>query len=140
MKRFILLIMIYLPITAMAQDRAFSQMVEKYSSKQNCTTIELTKDALNMETNISNMWAISVETAELIEEFSSDVEQVISSKYTPMLSVNHDGESVKIYSIQKDGKICDIVVCSIAHSEGVIVRIVGDDITLSQAASLISTQ
>lgn len=139
MKRFIILIMLCLPIAAIAQDSGFSKLVEKYSLKQDCTTIELTKDALNTQTNITTIWAISVETAELIDEFKRDATEVISAKYSPLLTVNSGGEMVKIYSIQKDGKISDLIVFSASSSEGVLVRIVGDNLSLSQATSLMSS-
>lgn len=139
MKRFILLIMLCLPIAAIAQDNDFFKLVEKYSLKQDCTTIELTKDALNTKTNITTIWAISVETAELIDEFKSDATKVISASYSPLLTVNSGGEMVKIYSIQKDGEISDLIVFSASSSDGVLVRIVGDNLSLSQAISLMSS-
>lgn len=139
MKRFILLIMLCLPIAGMAQDNDFLKLVEKYSLKQDCTTIELTKDALNTKTNITTIWAISVETAELIDEFKSDATKVISASYSPLLTVNSSGEMVKIYSIQKDGEISDLIVFSASSSDGVLVRIVGDNLSLSQAISLMSS-
>lgn len=139
MKRFILLIILCLPIAGMAQDNDFFKLVEKYSLKQNCTTIELTKDALNTKTNITTIWAISVETAELIDEFKSDATKVISASYSPLLTVNSGGEMVKIYSIQKDGEISDLIVFSASSSDGVLVRIVGDNLSLSQAISLMSS-
>lgn len=139
MKRFILLIMLCLPIAGMAQDNDFMKLVEKYSLKQDCTTIELTKDALNTKTNITTIWAISVETAELIDEFKSDATKVISASYSPLLTVNSGGEMVKIYSIQKDGEISDLIVFSASSSDGVLVRIVGDNLSLSQAISLMSS-
>lgn len=139
MKRFILLIMLCLPIAGMAQDNDFFKLVEKYSLKQDCTTIELTKDALNTKTNITTIWAISVETAELIDEFKSDATKVISASYSPLLTVNSGGEMVKIYSIQKDGEISDLIVFSASRSDGVLVRIVGDNLSLSQAISLMSS-
>lgn len=139
MKRFILLIMLCLPIAGMAQDNDFFKLVENYSLKQDCTTIELTKDALNTKTNITTIWAISVETAELIDEFKSDATKVISASYSPLLTVNSGGEMVKIYSIQKDGEISDLIVFSASSSDGVLVRIVGDNLSLSQAISLMSS-
>ena len=123
----------------MAQDNDFFKLVEKYSLKQDCTTIELTKDALNTKTNITTIWAISVETAELIDEFKSDATKVISASYSPLLTVNSGGEMVKIYSIQKDGEISDLIVFSVSSSDGVLVRIVGDNLSLSQAISLMSS-
>lgn len=131
--------MLCLPIAGMAQDNDFFKLVEKYSLKQDCTTIELTKDALNTKTNITTIWAISVETAELIDEFKSDATKVISASYSPLLTVNSGGEMVKIYSIQKDGEISDLIVFSASSSDGVLVRIVGDNLSLSQAISLMSS-
>lgn len=142
MKRFILLMMICLPLTAMAQDGSFARFMERYSSRQNCTTLELSTEMLKsmgVESGISTMWAISVEAAELVGEFERDVESILSN-YTPLMSVNSSGEVVKIYSRQKDGKIVDIIINCVSKDEGVVIRIVGEDISLNEATSLMSLE
>ena len=128
-------------MVARGQDVTFAGLVEKYSSLQHCTTIELSKQMLqsmDVQSDIDSLVAISVESSSLISEFRDDVAKVIGG-YSSMLSVNNGGEMVKIYG-RTDGKdsITALIVVTISSSEGVVVMIKGDDISLSDASSLIS--
>lgn len=141
MKRLIILILLCLPMVARAQDMTFEGLVEKYSSLQHCTTIELSKQMLqsmDVQSDIDSLVAISVESSSLISEFRDDVAKVTGG-YSSMLSVNNGGEMVKIYG-RTDGKdsITALIVVTISNDEGVIVRITGEDISLNEATSLIS--
>ncbi len=128
-------------MVARAQDMTFEGLVEKYSSLQHCTTIELSKQMLqsmDVQSDIDSLVAISVESSSLISEFRDDVAKVTGG-YSSMLSVNNGGEMVKIYG-RTDGKdsITALIVVTISNDEGVIVRITGEDISLNEATSLIS--
>lgn len=128
-------------MAARAQDMTFEGLVEKYSSLQHCTTIELSKQMLqsmDVQSDIDSLLAISVESSSLISEFRDDVAKVTGG-YSSMLSVNNGGEMVKIYG-RTDGKdsITALIVVTISNDEGVIVRITGEDISLNEATSLIS--
>ena len=128
-------------MVARAQDMTFEGLVEKYSSLQHCTTIELSKQMLqsmDVQSDIDSLIAISVESSSLISEFRDDVAKVTGG-YSSMLSVNNGGEMVKIYG-RTDGKdsITVLIVVTISNDEGVIVRITGEDISLNEATSLIS--
>lgn len=141
MKRLIILILLCLPMVARAQDMTFEGLVEKYSSLQHCTTIELSKQMLqsmDVQSDVDSLVAISVESSSLISEFRDDVAKVTGG-YSSMLSVNNGGEMVKIYG-RTDGKdsITALIVVTISNDEGVIVRITGEDISLNEATSLIS--
>lgn len=130
-----------MPMVARAQDMTFEGLVEKYSSLQHCTTIELSKQMLqsmDVQSDIDSLIAISVESSSLISEFRDDVAKVTGG-YSSMLSVNNGGEMVKIYG-RTDGKdsITVLIVVTISNDEGVIVRITGEDISLNEATSLIS--
>lgn len=124
-----------------AQDTTFATLIEKYSAMQHCTTIELSKDMLrsmDVSSDINSLVAISVESGEHIESFRSDVAHVTAG-YSTMLSVNNSGEMVKIYGRSDDkGHITTLIVVTISSSEGVVVMIKGDKISLSDASSLIS--
>lgn len=130
-----------MPMVARAQDMTFEGLVEKYSSLQHCTTIELSKQMLqsmDVQSDIDSLVAISVESSSLISEFRDDVAKVTGG-YSSMLSVNNGGEMVKIYG-RTDGKdsITALIVVTISNDDGVIVRITGEDISLNEATSLIS--
>lgn len=141
MKRFILLIMCILPMATKAQDGAFTELVNKYSTMQHCTTIELSKDMLqsmDVGANIDSLTAISVESSDLIETFKKDVADAIVG-YKTLLTVNNSGEMVRILGQTDDkGHIVVLVVVTISNDEGVIVKITGRDISLSDASSLVS--
>ncbi|MBR3827352.1 MAG: DUF4252 domain-containing protein [Alistipes sp.] len=141
MKRLIILTLLCLPMVARGQDVTFAELVEKYSSLQHCTTIELSKQMLqsmDVHSDIDSLVAISVESDEHIASFRDDVTRVTTG-YSTMLSVNNSGELVKIYGrSDNNGHITTLIVVTISSSEGVVVMIKGDDISLSDASSLIS--
>ena len=141
MKRLIILILLCLPMAAKAQDMTFEGLVEKYSSLQHCTTIELSKQMLqsmDVQSDIDSLVAISVESDEHIASFRDDVTRVTTG-YSTMLSVNNSGEMVKIYGrSDNNGHITTLIVVTISNDDGVIVRITGEDISLNEATSLIS--
>lgn len=124
-----------------AQDGAFTELVNKYSTMQHCTTIELSKDMLqsmDVGANIDSLTAISVESSDLIETFKKDVADAIVG-YKTLLTVNNSGEMVRILGQTDDkGHIVVLVVVTISNDEGVIVKITGRDISLSDASSLVS--
>lgn len=130
-----------LPMVAKAQDMTFAALVEKYSAMQHCTTIELSKDMLqsmDVKSDIDSLVVVSVESDSLIAGFRADVTSVTAG-YSSMLSVNNGGDMVKIYGrCDDDGDITTIIVVTISNDEGVIIRITGDDISLSEATQLVS--
>lgn len=133
--------MCILPMATKAQDGAFTELVNKYSTMQHCTTIELSKDMLqsmDVGANIDSLTAISVESSDLIETFKKDVADAIVG-YKTLLTVNNSGEMVRILGQTDDkGHIVVLVVVTISNDEGVIVKITGRDISLSDASSLVS--
>lgn len=141
MKRLIILTLLCLPMVARGQDVTFAGLVEKYSSLQHCTTIELSKQMLqsmDVQSDIDSLVAISVESDEHIASFRDDVTRVTTG-YSTMLSVNNSGEMVKIYGrSDNNGHITTLIVVTISNDDGVIVRITGEDISLNEATSLIS--
>ena len=128
-------------MVARGQDVTFAGLVEKYSSVQHCTTIELSKQMLqsmDVQSDIDSLVAISVESDEHIASFRDDVTRVTTG-YSTMLSVNNSGEMVKIYGrSDNNGHITTLIVVTISNDDGVIVRITGEDISLNEATSLIS--
>lgn len=141
MKRLIILVLLCLPMVAKAQEMTFATLVEKYSAMQHCTTIELSKEMLqsmDVKSDIDSLVAISVESGSLIAAFRSDV-IAATAGYSSMLSVNNGGEMVKIYGrCDDDGNMTTLIVVTISNDEGVIVRITGEDISLSEATQLMS--
>lgn len=148
MKRFILLIMLLLPIMANAQVDPLAPLVEKYSSMKKCSTVVLSREMLEsmgVDADVEYMQVVAVENPELISEFKAEIER-IAKGYSLLMSVNNEGSNVKIYRVTqvfksengaKRQQQQEFLIFCINEKEGVAVRIVGNDIKLSEATSLI---
>ncbi|MBR4029111.1 MAG: DUF4252 domain-containing protein [Alistipes sp.] len=149
MKRLILLILICLPIAASAQTDHMAPLIKKYSTFKDCSTVVLSKEMLNSmyaDTGINSMQAISVEDPSLLNILKNDIEKFIDG-YALLMSVNSDGTNVEIYRVEqyykseKTGKresFDDYIIIAISSTEGVVIRLTGDNIKLEDATSLIS--
>lgn len=139
MKRLILLIMLCLPLSAMAQSKGFDRLMDKYSMMQGCTAIVMEKEMLRsmgVKSGMDSVSAISIEKESLLKEFGEDV-TAATKGYSVMMAVNSGGESVKICGLTEGDCIKELIVLTITSTEGVVVRVKGDNISLSEATSLI---
>ena len=148
MKRLILLIMLCLPSVAMAQTDHIAPLVDKYSTMKNCSTVVLSGDVLKgmgVDVGIEYMQMIAVEDAKLIRGFKAEVD-AIAKGYSMLMSINSDGVAVQIYHViqvfkeDKSIKRTDLqeyLIVSIAANEGVVMRLVGNDIRLNEAMALL---
>lgn len=98
------------------------------------------------DTGINSMQAISVEDPALLNILRNDLEKFIGG-YALLMSVNSDGTNVEIYRVEqhykseKTGKresFDDYIIIAISSTEGVVIRLTGDNIKLEDATSLIS--
>lgn len=149
MKRLILLILICLPIAASAQTDHMAPLIKKYSTFKDCSTVVLSKEMLSSmyaDTGINSMQAISVEDPALLNILRNDLEKFIGG-YSLLMSVNSNGTNVEIYRVEqyykseKTGKresFDDYIIIAISSTEGVVIRLTGDNIKLEDATSLIS--
>lgn len=143
MKRFILLIAICLPLCAMAQSvPSFERLMAKYSQYDGATTIELSGDMLKsmgVEDSISRMEAIHIENSNLLNEFSEDITKITENVYTLMMSVNNDGNRVRIYTRKlSNGEVEQLLIYTSSNTDGVCVRLCGHDIKLEDVGNIIS--
>lgn len=147
MKRLILLIMLCLPMAAMAQVDHIAPLVDKYSTMKDCSTVVLSGDMLkSMGANagVEYMQVIAVENSTLIGELRAEIDS-ITKGYNLLMSVNSNGAIVKVYSVtqvyKSDGRagrkeMQEYLIVSITDDEGVVVRLVGNDIKLNEATSI----
>lgn len=147
MKRLILLIMLCLPMAAMAQVDHIAPLVDKYSTMKDCSTVVLSGDMLkSMGANagVEYMQVIAVENSTLISELRAEIDS-IAQGYNLLMSVNSNGAIVKVYSVtqvyKSDGRagrkeMQEYLIVSITDDEGVVVRLVGNDIKLNEATSI----
>lgn len=95
---------------------------------------------------IESMQAISVESPELIPSLKKDLEDFLDY-YRVVMAVNSDGTDVKIYSVKRkyiseetglQEDIEEFIIVAISEIDGIVIRLTGHNITLSDATSLIS--
>lgn len=149
MKRLIALILMFIPISVFAQTDYIEPLIKKYSQFKNCSTVVLSKEMLNQmyaNSGIESMQAISVEDPALLNILRNDLEKFIGG-YNLLMSVNSDGTNVEIYRVEQHYKskstgkresIDDLFIVAISQTEGVVIRLTGHNITLSDATSLIN--
>lgn len=135
MKRIIILIMILLPFSAMAQKRVtLDELMSEYSSKTHCTTINLSSGMLKtmgVEMGADSLKAISVSDTELIARFKKQIALLVEG-FEPVMVVNSNGHSVEIYQrSDKSGGITDLVIVTVEGGECVMTYIRGKNLELS---------
>lgn len=149
MKRLITLILLCIPLSVFAQTDHIAPLIKKYSQFKNCSTVVLSKEMLNQmyaNSGIESMQAISVEDPALLDILRNDLEKFIGG-YNLLMSVNSNGTNVEIYRVEQHYKsansgkresIDDLFIVAISQTEGVVIRLTGHNITLSDATSLIN--
>lgn len=139
MKRFILLIFMCLPFMAMAQEQT---LIEKYSSIEGCSTIELSKDMLrgmNVDEGIDTLKLISVEDPTLIEEFTAEV-KACTHGMSQIMSVVQNGMRVKIYATTdaNTSRCIKMLLFTNDNKNAVLVVLTGSNIELKSASSIVN--
>ena len=138
MKRLIILIMMLLPISVMAQSVEFKEIMTEYSTKEDCTTIHISNalfETMNVSINANDMHVISVENKALIQQFRKQMASVVAP-LTVMMSVNSGGESVNIYHRSENNCIKELVIITQEEDTCVVVYITGDNLEVNHIDSL----
>lgn len=142
MKRLIILLVMLLPLSAMAQTPTFESLISEYSSKDGCTTINISNAMLrSMEVNIDAeyMQVISVENEALVSSFRTQAQEVLKG-FDVIMSVNSKGKSVEIrQSSNAEGVVVDIFVMACRSDECVLMRVKGKNLELNNISSLMNT-
>lgn len=141
MKRLIILLTILLPISAIAQETTFESLFKEYSTKENCTTINISNAMLrSMEVNIDAeyMQVIAVENSELIPTFNSQANDIMS-RHEVIMSVNTSDKSVEIrQNKNKNGMVTEIFILVCDKGESILMHIAGKNLELNNIGSIIN--
>lgn len=141
MKRLIILLAILLPLSAMAQTPTFESLFNEYSTKEKCTTINISNAMLrSMEVNIDAeyMQVIAVENKALIPTFITQAKEVLSA-FEVIMSVNSGDKSVMIYQYTvENGSVVDIYIMASSDGECVLMHINGKNLELGNMSSLMN--
>ena len=128
-----------LPFTAMAQTPTFESLFKEYSTKEDCTTINISNTMLkSMEVSIEAeyMQVIAVENKALVPTFRSQVKEALKG-YEVIMSVNSGGESVEICQRSNEsGVVVDIFIMAYSGDECILMHINGKNLELNNISSL----
>ena len=100
---------------------------------------------MGVDAGVEYMQVVAIENPALIPEFRTELDR-ITKGYSLIMSVNNDGDNVRIYHVTQAFKSEDsakrkeqqeFIIISLNSKQGVAVRLVGDDIKLNEATSLI---
>jgi hypothetical protein len=130
-----------LPLTAMAQTPTFESLFKEYSTKENCTTINISNTMLrSMEVNIDAeyMQVIAIENESLNSTFQAQADKVLSGLEVVM-SVSSGGKSVKICQrSNENNEVVEIYIMACSSDECILMHIVGKNLELNNIGSLMN--
>lgn len=139
MRRLIILLTTLLPLSAIAQTSTFESLFKEYSTKEGCTTINISNAMLkSMEVNIDAeyMQVIAVENKALVPTFRSQIDEVLTGLEV-LMAVNNGGESVKICQCSDENNIVvEIYIMASSGDECILMHIIGKNLELSNIGSI----
>lgn len=134
MKRFILLIMLLLPVSAMATLPEAEKMTEKYTSKEQASVVNISKQMLKM----MGRGISGVEYVDSIVMLSSDNKSAIKGitkrtkkavkkhKLQNLATLNEGGSVISIYTQISDNKITEALVLVTEKSKTTLINLSGE--------------
>ena len=141
MKRLIILITIVLPLSAMAQAPTFESLFKEYSTKEKCTTINISNAMLrSMEVNIDAeyMQVMSVENEALVSTFRTQAHDMLKDLEV-IMSVNSEDKTVMICQRSNDkGEVVEIYIMASRGDECILMRIIGKNLELNNMNSIMN--
>lgn len=134
MKRFILLIMLLLPVSAMATLPEVEKMTEKYTSKEQASVVNISKQMLKM----MGRGISGVEYVDSIVMLSSDNKSAIKGitkrtkravkrhKLQNLATLNEGGSVISIYTQISDNKITEALVLVTENNKTTLINLSGE--------------
>lgn len=118
MKRIIVLVMMMLPIVAMAQLPQFSKVADKYSNVEGITSMVINKSMIAMIADgnddfdfVDEVQILMSEDANVAVNIAKDAKKAAKkSKLEELLSANDEGATYTIYTKSKNNEITHLVV------------------------------
>lgn len=137
MKRFILLAIMLLPVSLMAQIPQFSKLAEKYSDNEAVTCMTINKQMMTMFAgenemieNLSEIEIIVTKDAAIAMKVLDDTNKIVKKiDAKELISVNEDGEKFTIYTIAQNGNITNIIIaidCTADEGESGVIVVSGN--------------
>ena len=130
-----MLIAMLLPMSAMASIPELTALMERYSTNENATVVNLNGDMLKMAmaesgeadiTGLESLNVLNTEHAELSAEIATAMETLLQgSQLTTLTDITADGAHVKILANKSGETLGDVVVYVREGAELVVVHISG---------------
>lgn len=134
MKRFILLVMMMLPVMAMAQLPQFAKLGEKYNGVEGVTAMTVNKQMIAMFAGgnadldfVDEIQILLSENADVSSGIVKDAKKAVKkSKVDELISANDDGATFTIYTKSESDLITNIVIVIENESPSGFIVITGD--------------
>lgn len=136
MKKIIVLILMLLPMSVMASVPELTALMEKYSTNENVTVLNLTGDMLKMALaesdeaegiELVSLSVLTTEVATLATEIGTEVDALIAGlTLSTITNIEADGAKVQIFASKSGETYSDVVVYVRESAELVLVVISGD--------------
>lgn len=134
MKRTILLVMMMLPIMAMAQLPHFAKLGEKYNGMEGVTAMTVNKQMIAMFAGenadfdfVDEIQILLCEDADVAKSIIKDAKKAVKkSDVNELLSANEDGATVTVYTKSEGDIFTDLVVVVENEDPSGFIVITGD--------------
>ncbi|MBQ3249140.1 MAG: DUF4252 domain-containing protein [Alistipes sp.] len=138
MKKIIVLILMLLPMSAIASVPELAAMVDKYSTVEDATVVTLNGDMLKMAMaesdaasasveGLESLCVLTTEVASLVSEIGDEFDRLTANlTLTTLTNIEADGAKVRILANKGDEAYNDIIIYVRESAELVIVMISGD--------------
>ena len=131
-----------LPLSVMAQSPDVESIVKEYSSKEKCTTINISNAMLrSMEVDIDAeyMQVVAVEDETLAPTFRTQVQELLK-ECDIIMSVNREGKIVEVYQhANQRGEVVNIYILACDEGKSIMMHNTGTNLKLNNIGSLMNT-
>ena len=133
MKRFLLLIMLLLPMSAMATLPEVEKMTEKYTSKEQASVVNISKQMLKMMgrgiagvEHVDNIVMLSSDNKSAIKGITKRTKKAVKKhKMENLATLNEGNSAISIYTQISDNKITEALVLVTEKDKTTLINLSG---------------
>lgn len=133
MKRFLLLIMLLLPMSAMATLPEVEKMTEKYTSKEQASVVNISKQMLKMMgrgiagvEHVDNIVMLSSDNKSAIKGITKRTKKAVKKhKLQNLATLNEGNSAISIYTQISDNKITEALVLVTEKNKTTLINLSG---------------
>ena len=133
MKRFLLLIMLLLPMSAMATLPEVEKMTEKYTSKEQASVVNISKQMLKMMgrgitgvEHVDNIVMLSSDNKSAIKGITKRTKKAVKKhKLQNLATLNEGNSTISIYTQISDNKITEALVLVTEKDKTTLINLSG---------------